>query len=439
MLLGQLLFVCIAVLPGSFAQETAKVEIELHSASEADAKFNFKRIPPAATDDAGNLAAISLLAGQADRNGSTINALHDGKLPKREDEPTANFFLAGTGEGRVLFNFGRKISLKQTNSYSWHPGSRVDQVYELWIPDQVSSAEEFLQELRKPKLAEHWTKIASVDSRTQSGDRTQVGVSITHSTEPLLAVTQYVIMTIQPTSTLQSSQTFYSEIDFIDGESYPAFQPPIVESIVDDLIIDNKYTIHFDSSEVPALRPWIQNDLMPVCKLWYPRIAAALPSEDFEAPTEFKVVFREGMRGVAYTSGKDVYGAGDWYTKNIDGEATGSIIHELVHVVQQYHQAGGNRPPSWLVEGIADHIRWYQFEPIEKRRRINLNRANYDDAYFASATFLDTIVREIDPDAILKVNQVARQGRYSDDYWMKRYGKTAEQIWAMTKANAAEK
>jgi hypothetical protein len=115
------------------------------------------------------------------------------------------------------------------------------------------------------------------------------------------------------------------------------------------------------------------------------------------------------------------------------------VIHELVHVVQQYGLAGDRRPPGWLVEGIADHIRWYQFEPPENRRRINWDRANFDDAYFPSATFLDYIVNNIDPDAIKRINADCRQARYSKHYWEDQYGKSAEEIWAAAKRAVAAK
>lgn len=214
-------------------------------------------------------------------------------------------------------------------------------------------------------------------------------------------------------------------------------EPAAPAKVIDTLAIGEAVRIHFDTTETPDLRQWVQSDLMPACREWYPRICEQLRADGFEAPTEFTVTFRDKMDGVAHTSGKDVVCAGPWYRNNLKTEAVGSVVHELVHVVQQY---GGfrraNRPPGWLVEGIADHIRWYQFEPVEKRRRIDWNRANYDQAYFPSATFLDYIVRTIDPDAITRINDDCRAGRYSETYWVDTYGKTPEQLWAEAKAEA---
>lgn len=214
-------------------------------------------------------------------------------------------------------------------------------------------------------------------------------------------------------------------------------EPAAPAPVVDTLAVGDNVKIHFDTTETPDLRQWVQADLMPACKEWYPRICEQLAAEGFEAPTDFSVTFRDKMDGVAYTSGKDVTCAAPWYRKNLQTEAVGSVVHELVHVVQQYgNQRRGTRPPGWLVEGIADHIRWYQFEPIEKRRRINWDKANYDQAYFPSATFLDYIVRNLDSQAITKINDDCRSGRYSASYWQDKYGKSPEQLWADAKAEA---
>jgi len=211
------------------------------------------------------------------------------------------------------------------------------------------------------------------------------------------------------------------------------------QASLDVLTIEGSATITFDTTEVPELRQWVQDELMPACSAWYPKITSQLASEGFEAPTEFSVTFKAEMDGVAYTSGKDVVCAGKWYKANLETEAVGSVVHELVHVAQQYRgMRRGQRPPGWLVEGIADQIRWYQFEPVEKRRKLNWDRANYDQAYFPAATFLDYIVNHIDANAITTINADCRAGRYNENYWQEKFGKTAEEIWAAARAAATQ-
>ncbi|MEO9590380.1 basic secretory protein-like protein [Rhodopirellula bahusiensis] len=422
----------------------ADVVVQVNAQKRAEAKSNWKGdgMEPVSKDDAGNQASIRILSGRADQNGASVEALRDGVLPDQEDQPSGNFFFSGSSPSQLLFDFGHPIQLEKVRSYSWHPSTRAAQVYSLYAPSPSDGTDNMISAgaIGSQALNNNWRLLGQVDTRTDFADAAQVAVEIAKSGGGELASTRYVLMTIEPTGN-RFGQTFYSEIDFLDGHSYPPAADSTPAPMLEDLVIDGKYTLHFDFTEVPALENWVKQDLIPACELWYPRIVQQLASEDFEPPTEFTIQFDADMRGVAFTRGKDVFGAGSWYLANLEGEATGSIVHELVHVVQQYPRRRGNRPPGWLVEGIADHIRWYQYEPTEKRRRINWERSSYDDAYFASATFLDAIVQFIDPDAVSKVNAACRQGRYTEEYWVKQYGKSPSEIWkfAREKANGTEK
>jgi hypothetical protein len=142
-------------------------------------------------------------------------------------------------------------------------------------------------------------------------------------------------------------------------------------------------------------------------------------------------VFHKDMRGVAYTRGRDVHCAADWFLANLDGEAAGAVVHELVHVVQQYGRArGANRTPGWMVEGLADYIRWFLYEPEELRPRVNPDRAKYTDSYRTTGAFLNYVVHHHDRELIPKFNAAMRQGEYSDQLWEKFTGKTVDELWA---------
>jgi hypothetical protein len=168
-----------------------------------------------------------------------------------------------------------------------------------------------------------------------------------------------------------------------------------------------------------------------VCREWYPKIVEMLPSEGFAPPARFAVVFHSDMRGVAYTSGRDVHCSASWMMDNRDGESAGAVVHELVHVVQQYGRArGGNRNPGWLVEGLADYIRWFLYEPERLRPRPNPDRANYDDSYRTTGAFLNYVVEHHDKEIIEKLNAAMRQGKFEEGLWEQYTGKTAEQLWA---------
>jgi hypothetical protein len=153
---------------------------------------------------------------------------------------------------------------------------------------------------------------------------------------------------------------------------------------------------------------------------------AELPSEGYIAPDHFKVTLKP-MKGVAYTSGKSVTANSDWLEKELDGEAVGSLIHEEVHVVQQYHS--GNTP-GWMVEGIPDYIRWFQFDAdkhgadmVWMKKRGKTFSPHYNDSYRVSANFLDWVSRKYDHDIVSQMNAAMRAGNYDETLWKKFTGK----------------
>ncbi len=197
-----------------------------------------------------------------------------------------------------------------------------------------------------------------------------------------------------------------------------------------------KYTCTIDTSETPDLTDWTRNELAPVVKEWYPKLVEMLPSEGYEAPTKFSILFKKDMKGVAATGGTRISCAPDWFRHNLEGEAKGAVVHELIHVVQQYGRARRNNPdatraPGWLVEGIPDYIRWYAYEPQSHGTDIVLRRperAHYDASYRVTADFLNWTVQKYDHDLIKKLNAAARSGKYNEGLWKEYTGKTLAEL-----------
>ena len=207
--------------------------------------------------------------------------------------------------------------------------------------------------------------------------------------------------------------------------------------VVDVLKIGDHYEIAFDTTQAPELKPWVDEKLKPICAEWYPKIVEMLPSDDYQAPTRFAIVFEKDMQGVAYTGGRRIVCAAPWFQANLDGEAAGAVVHELVHVVQQYGRArDGNRSPGWMVEGLADYIRWFLYEPEELRPRPNPDRAHYTDSYRTTAAFLDYVVDNHDKKSIRKFNAAMREGKFSDDLWKEYTGKTRGRALGRVRRNA---
>jgi hypothetical protein len=175
--------------------------------------------------------------------------------------------------------------------------------------------------------------------------------------------------------------------------------------------------------EVPELQEWADS-LRPIVEKWYPIIVQSLPSEGYAAPRKFTITIRND-RGVAYTAGTRIVCAAQYFKTHQDDR--GAVVHELVHVVQQYRS---RRNPGWLVEGLADYIRWFKYEPKDKRPRPRPDRAKYTDSYRVTGAFLEWCAANKDHEIAVKFNAAMRQGRYAPELWKEYTGQTVDELWA---------
>jgi len=208
---------------------------------------------------------------------------------------------------------------------------------------------------------------------------------------------------------------------------------------------DGKCDITIDTSGAPNLSDWAENKLAPVLAEWYPKIAAMLPSEGYMPPEKFSIAIRPG-RGVAATGGTRVTANSTWLEGELNDQAIGSLLHEEVHVIQQYGRARRTNPdamrnPGWLVEGIPEYIRWFLYEPqshgadiVWMRHRKNFT-PSYDGSYRITANFLDWVVGKYDKDIVRELNAAMREGKYMDELWKQRTGKSVEELGDEWKAS----
>jgi len=400
--------------------------------------FTFPSVPAPANNDAATAAKFRLVDGDRDPNGGDLAVLHDGRVPSHDDQPAANFFFrAGIDGGRILIDLGKVIAVKQVASYSWHAGDRGPQVFKLYGAD--GTADGFQLEPKKPTLVDRcgWTLIAEVDTRPK-GDNVggQYGVAITNCGNPI-GKFRYLLFDIAKIEARDTfGNTFFSEIDVIDADG-PApistVEQPVLQSFATE---DGKFRFHVDVTESPELADWSGSELRTVVQKWYPKIVEMLPSEGYQAPAD--ILFR--FRGDMGKTPASAFGAGvnlnmQWFRAERDREACGAVIHELVHVVQQYRQSSRDPKalptPGWLVEGIADYIRWFQYEPQTKGAEItkqNLAGAKFDASYRISANFLNWVSQTYDKDLIRKLNGSARAGNYTESLWKDWTGRTVQEL-----------
>lgn len=418
----------------------AEVRVTANHASEG-MDFRFPAVPPPSKNDAATEAMFSLVDGPADSNGGPLTVLHDGRLPTDEDEPAASFFFrAGSDGGRIAVDLGRVVAVKQVNTYSWHPGSRGPQVYRLYAAE--GTADGFLAAPRRgtdPTTC-GWKLVTAVDTRPASGEGGgQHGVSIADPTGDLGRWRHLLFDVARTQEGDPFGHTFFNEVDVVDAAG-PAPVPatsgdrePVLRTWA---TADGRHRFTLDATAAPDLLEWAETTLRPVVETWYPKLVAMLPSEGFEAAPQVRLSFRNGMGVPAAAGGARVSLSAPWFRRELEGEALGAVVHELVHVVQDYgrarrRNAEATRTPGWVVEGLADYIRWFLYEPETNGAEItaqNLDRARHDASYRITGNFMDWVTRNHEPELARKLNVAAREGRYSDTLWKDWTGRTLPEL-----------
>ena len=436
-----LLATAVLIASASLAVAEIKVVIERNNGDASAAAFQFQSVPRPSKNDAASRATFRVIDGERDANGGDLAQLHDGRLPREADQPSENFFFRqGADGGRVQVDLGQNTMIKQLNTYSWHPGTRAPQVYTLYASD--GSAEGFNPTPKRgtDPASCGWKRIADVDSRRGAGEESgQHGVSISDSTGHL-GPFRYLLFDIARTEGRDPfGNTFYSEIDVIDPNTPPVAVTseelkPITRSFDAE---DGKYHFTIDTTAAADLTGWADEKLRPVVQEWYPKLVAMLPSEGFHARTNVTIRFRDNMGGTPASAGGGYINCNaGWFRRELKREALGSVVHEMVHVVQNYRRvrrddAAATRMPGWLVEGIPDYLRWFLFEPQTKGAEItarNLARAKYDASYRVTGNFLNWVTQRYDTNLVQKLNAAARAGQYRDELWKEYTGKSLREL-----------
>jgi len=185
-----------------------------------------------------------------------------------------------------------------------------------------------------------------------------------------------------------------------------------------------KYPVQIvlDATEVPDLRDWCQK-VRDVAEEFYPVAAETLRDEGYRPPRRIDLVFKKSNKGIAGTGGTRIVCSDGWFRAH--PKDVGAIIHETIHVVQSYPKYD----PVWLVEGVADYVRYYVFEPDSPRRPVDRNRIRYQDGYGTTAAFLDWIVRTQDKEIVRRLNKALRTAQYNEGLFKEATGKDLATLW----------
>ena len=180
-----------------------------------------------------------------------------------------------------------------------------------------------------------------------------------------------------------------------------------------------------DITQAPDVADWARRAEDQMEEFW-PDTQALLYSDGFITPNAVNVIYRSGpdVTPVAATGGGVMTVNADWVRKWPND--TGLTVHEMAHVVQSMSAYN----PVWLIEGVADYIRWAKFEPQNHKPSINVKTATYHDSYRTTGTFLAWCEMHYDSALVTKLNNAVRFGKYDDGLFEKFCGKNVDALWA---------
>jgi hypothetical protein len=184
-----------------------------------------------------------------------------------------------------------------------------------------------------------------------------------------------------------------------------------------------KYPVEYvvDVSDAPEMKEWTEK-CARICERNYSMICDELMSPGFKPLTVIYLTMKNDYNGVAEAGGGRIKGSVKFFKSHPDD--FGAFIHETAHCVQLY-RARGN--PGWLVEGVADYVRFFKYEP-GKIGRLNVEKAKYDGSYRVTAAFLNFASETYDAKLVSKLNAIMRAGKYRDEVWKDLTGKSVEEL-----------
>ena len=182
--------------------------------------------------------------------------------------------------------------------------------------------------------------------------------------------------------------------------------------------------VHVDTSEVPEPRRLGTEGWPASSRSGIRRSRRCSRARDSRPRATWRFLFKKDMPGTApaYTQGSRITIAADWVKQH--PEDFGMVIHELSHIIQSYQ--GEN--PGWLVEGVADYVRFVRFEPDSGGLSYPKPNSSYRDGYRTTARFLGWI-EAYDQDIVKRLNRAMREGKYTDELFKESTGKDLDGLW----------
>ncbi|MBL8059284.1 MAG: hypothetical protein JNK63_01045 [Chthonomonas sp.] len=198
--------------------------------------------------------------------------------------------------------------------------------------------------------------------------------------------------------------------------------------------------IAVDTSAYPEGRDW-GHDARRVAEKWFPIVTTLLATDGrdpltgklkggaYRPPTVVSLIIKPFEGAPAYASGPAITIQSEWIKSH--PEDLGMVVHELTHVIQSYPDS--EQKPGWLVEGIADYIRWWRYEPELQsgrgRTKIEPGKSKYTDGYRTTALWLAWASRKYNMALVPCLDLALRNAEDPMPQFSRVTGKDANALW----------
>ncbi len=191
----------------------------------------------------------------------------------------------------------------------------------------------------------------------------------------------------------------------------------------------NGYTLNWQTNDV-NFDVGVKKELVETFFTVYPTLA-----KDFNPNVSKTVLFwvDTAYKGVAATSGSQVVYNPKWFVqhpKDID-----VVTHEVMHIIQGYPSYN----PWWLVEGIADYVRYkYGVANAEGGWSLPAVTSNqkYNNGYRITARFLVWCEKK-KTGSVKQFDSALRSNNYTPQLWNSIFEKNVDNLWDEYLANPA--
>jgi Peptidase of plants and bacteria len=181
----------------------------------------------------------------------------------------------------------------------------------------------------------------------------------------------------------------------------------------------------------------------------YPRVCGLLSEGKCQSPSGFNIEIKPQLPNgnLGQTRLRTVLLNANYIEEfqNEPGLLDEVLIHEMGHVAQHYYQPIIGRwlvfthnPPGFWVEGIADYI---CFKLLQTNAwacaECGSTYPHYRDGYSCAGAFLLFLESTFNPMIVPQLNTALRQGRYSENFFVKMTGKDLPSLWTQFQKTSA--